>query len=119
MAKMSSPEGKMMANGMPAGAQSKHSPVIQSLHASGVVDHMAAVQMMEGSTSSGTESSDSDSEIISPFTHPLVFGNPIVLSSSPMPRNKYSFGSLQLEEKVEEDVSVRLSDEDGVQVFSC
>lgn len=117
--KMSSPEGKMMANGMPAGAQSKQSPGVQSLHSSGVIDHMAAVQMMEGSTSSGTESSDSDSEIINPFTHPLVFGNPIVLSSSPMPRNKYSFGSLQLDEEVEEDVSVGLSDEDVVQVFSC
>lgn len=119
LAKMSSPEGKMMANGMPAGGQSKQSPVIQSLHASGVMDHMAAMQVMEGSTSSGTESSDSDSEIINPFTHPLVFGNPVVLSSSPMPRNKYSFGSLQLDEEVEEDVSVGLSDEDGVQVFSC
>uniref|UniRef100_A0A8C9F3E1 FERM domain-containing protein n=1 Tax=Pavo cristatus TaxID=9049 RepID=A0A8C9F3E1_PAVCR len=117
--KMSSPEGKMMANGMPAGGQSKQGPVIQSLHASGVMDHMAAIQVMEGSTSSGTESSDSDSEIINPFTHPLVFGNPVVLSSSPMPRNKYSFGSLQLDEEVEEDVSVGISDEDGVQVFSC
>lgn len=119
MAKMSSPEGKMMANGMAAGAQSKQSPVMQSLRASGMMDHMAAIQMMEGSTSSGTESSDSDSEVINPFTHPLVFGNPVVLSSSPMPRNKYSFGSLQLDEEVEEDVSVGLSDEDGVQVFSC
>lgn len=119
VAKMSSPEGKMMVNGMPAGAQSKQSPIMQSLHASGMMDHMAAIQMMEGSTSSGTESSDSDSEIINPFTHPLVFGNPIVLSSSPMPRNKYSFGSLQLDEEIEEDVSVGLSDEDGVQVFSC
>ncbi|KAJ7419217.1 hypothetical protein BTVI_26306 [Pitangus sulphuratus] len=119
VAKMSSPEGKMMPNGMPAGVQSKQSPVMQSLRASGVMDHMAAIQMMEGSTSSGTESSDSDSEIINPFTHPLVFGNPVVLSSSPMPRNKYSFGSLQLDEEVEEDVSVGLSDEDGVQVFSC
>lgn len=119
VAKMSSPEGKLMANGMPAGAQSKQSPVMQSLRAGGMVDHMAAIQMMEGSTSSGTESSDSDSEVINPFTHPLVFGNPVVLSSSPMPRNKYSFGSLQLDEEVEEDVSVGLSDEDGVQVFSC
>ncbi|KAF2986497.1 hypothetical protein EK904_003761 [Melospiza melodia maxima] len=119
VAKMSSPEGKMMANGMAAGAQSKQSPVMQSLRASGMMDHMAAIQMMEGSTSSGTESSDSDSEVINPFTHPLVFGNPVVLSSSPMPRNKYSFGSLQLDEEVEEDVSVGLSDEDGVKVFSC
>lgn len=111
-------EGKSMANGVPSIGQPKQSPVMQTLYARGMMDHMSAVQMIEGSTSSGTESSDSDSEMVNPFTHPLVFGNPIVLNSSPMARNNYSFGSLQLDEEVE-DVSVGLGDEDGVHVFGC
>lgn len=111
-------ESKNMANGVPGTFQPKQSPVIQSLYARGMMDHMSTIQMMEGSTSSGTESSDSDSEIVNPFTHPLVFGNPIVLNSTPMSRNKYSFGSLQLDEEVE-DVSLGLSEEDGLHVFSC
>lgn len=119
LVKMTSLEGKTMANGVSATGQSKQSSIMQSLYVSGMIDHTAAIQMMEGSTSSGTESSDSDSEIMNPFTDPLVFGNPIVLSSSPIPRNKYSLGSLQLDEEVEEDVSVGLSVEDGMHVLSC
>lgn len=115
MGKMIASEGKTIPNGVPG---TKQSPIMQSLYARGMMDHMSTIQMMEGSTSSGTESSDSDSEMVNPFTHPLVFGNPIVLNSSPMSRNKYSFGSLQLEEEVE-DVSLGLGEEDGLHVFSC
>lgn len=111
-------EGKNMANGVLSTGQPKQSPVMHALYARGMMDHISTVQMMEGSTSSGTESSDSDSEMVNPFTHPLVFGNPIVLNSSPLARNKYSFGSLQLDEEVE-DVSVGLGDDDGVHVFGC
>uniref|UniRef100_A0ACB8FJE9 Uncharacterized protein n=1 Tax=Sphaerodactylus townsendi TaxID=933632 RepID=A0ACB8FJE9_9SAUR len=111
-------ESKSMANGVPSIGQPKQSPVMQTLYARGMMDHMSTIQMIEGSTSSGTESSDSDSEMVNPFTHPLVFGNPIVLNSSPTGRKKYSFGNLQLDEEVE-DVSVSLGDEDGVHVFGC
>lgn len=66
------------------------------------------VQMIDGSTSSGTESSDSESDSGgsgSGYGRPLVYGNPAAICarsggvcSSPMPRRKFSFGSLQLEE---------------------
>ncbi|KAH0624507.1 hypothetical protein JD844_032056, partial [Phrynosoma platyrhinos] len=117
MAKMVTSEGKSMANGVPATSQSKQSPVIQSLYARGMMDHMSTIQMMEGSTSSGTESSDSESEIVNPFNHPLVFGNPVVLNTSPVSRNKSSFGSAQLDEEVE-DMSLGFSDEDGSNISS-
>lgn len=68
------------------------------------------VQMIDGSTSSGTESSDSESDSGGGgggggYARPLVYGNPAAICarsggvcSSPMPRRKFSFGSLQLEE---------------------
>lgn len=105
-------EGKNMANGMPATAPSKRSPIMQSLYARGMMDRMPAVQMTEGSTSSGTESSDSDSEMVNSFTQPLVFSNPIVLNSSPGSRNKYPSSSLQLSGEAEDD-------KEGPHVFSC
>ncbi|RXN00055.1 FERM, RhoGEF and pleckstrin domain-containing protein 1 [Acipenser ruthenus] len=110
-------ERRMMANGLSSPGQSKASPATKRLYASGAMDHIGAVQMIDCSTSSGSESSDSESE--PHFSHPLMFGNPNAVSSSPMPRNKYSFGSLQLDEEVEEDGSINLSDEDGGRVFSC
>lgn len=108
MVKMVPLEGKSMANGMPATAPSKQSPIMQSLYARG----MSTIQMMEGSTSSGTESSDSDSEMFNPFTQPLVFSNPIVLNSSLGSRNKYLSSSLQLSKEAEDD-------EEGAHVLSC
>ncbi|RXN01965.1 FERM, RhoGEF and pleckstrin domain-containing protein 1 [Acipenser ruthenus] len=110
-------ERRVMANGLSSPGQSKASPAMKRLYASGAMDHVGAVQMIDCSTSSGSESTDSESE--PPFSHPLMFGNPNAVSSSPMPRNKYSFGSLQLDEEVEEDGSINLSDEDGGRVFSC
>lgn len=68
------------------------------------------VQMIDGSTSSGTESSDSESDSGGGgggggYGRPLVYGNPAAICArsggvcaSPMPRRKFSFGSLQLEE---------------------
>ncbi|XP_023445491.1 FERM, ARHGEF and pleckstrin domain-containing protein 1 isoform X1 [Dasypus novemcinctus] len=45
-----------------------------------VQDQLAPLQMTEASTSSGTESSDSDSEMATPLSQPLVFGS---LTGSP------------------------------------
>ncbi|MGH0138098.1 UNVERIFIED_CONTAM: hypothetical protein FKN15_003642 [Acipenser sinensis] len=115
--RMAALERRVMANGLSSPGQSKASPAMKRLYASGAMDHVGAVQMIDCSTSSGSESTDSESE--PPFSHPLMFGNPNAVSSSPMPRNKYSFGSLQLDEEVEEDGSINLSDEDGGRVFSC
>ncbi len=54
-----------------------------------------------GSTSSGTESSDTESDAGSnSYSQPLVFGNPGAANSSPMPQSKFSCGSLQLEDGV-------------------
>lgn len=89
------------------------------------------VQMIDGSTSSGTDTSDTESDTgSSAYGHPLMYGNPAAVSSmnsvnsSPLRLNKFSFGSLQLEEGVdgeaEEDVCYRFNEEDvGARVFSC
>lgn len=115
MAKTVPLEGEGVPNGVPAIGPSKQSPVMQPLYARGMMDHL------DGSygpfTSSGTESSDSDSEMVSPFPHSVVFGNPVIRTSSPMPRNKFSFSSLQLEEEPE-GASLGLSDGDGGRVFN-
>uniref|UniRef100_A0A8C7IGW4 FERM, ARH/RhoGEF and pleckstrin domain protein 1 n=1 Tax=Oncorhynchus kisutch TaxID=8019 RepID=A0A8C7IGW4_ONCKI len=120
--RMAALERRMMANGLSAPGQPKPSP-LQKLYSRGGVDHIGAVQMIDGSTSSGTESSDSETETTtgSSSSHPLTYGNPMAMgvNSSPMPRNKYSFGSLQLDEELEEDGCLNFSDEDGAQVFSC
>lgn len=98
------------------------------------------VQMIDGSTSSGTDTSDTESDTgSSAYSQPLMYGNPAAVSSlnsvnsngvnSPaLPRSKFSFGSLHLEEGEggegeegeEEEGCYRLNDEDiGGQVFSC
>uniref|UniRef100_A0A3Q1G7Z3 FERM domain-containing protein n=2 Tax=Acanthochromis polyacanthus TaxID=80966 RepID=A0A3Q1G7Z3_9TELE len=94
------------------------------------------VQMIDGSTSSGTDTSDTESDTgSSAYSHPLMYGNPAAVSSmnsvnsngmnsSPLPHNKFSFGSLQLEEgddgEGEEEGCYRFNEEDiGGRVFSC
>uniref|UniRef100_A0A3B1K1T6 FERM domain-containing protein n=1 Tax=Astyanax mexicanus TaxID=7994 RepID=A0A3B1K1T6_ASTMX len=82
------------------------------------------VPMIDGSTSSGTDTSDSEEvESTGSCGQSLGFGNPAARSSSPispLPRNKFSFGSLQLDEDENADGGcVDFSDEEGAQVFSC
>uniref|UniRef100_A0A8D0AQU7 FERM, ARH/RhoGEF and pleckstrin domain protein 1 n=1 Tax=Sander lucioperca TaxID=283035 RepID=A0A8D0AQU7_SANLU len=95
------------------------------------------VQMIDGSTSSGSDSSDTESDTgSSAYSHPLMYGNPAAVSSmnsvnsngvnsSPLPRSKFSFGSLRLEEGndgegEEEEGYYRFNEEDiGGRVFSC
>lgn len=95
------------------------------------------VQMIDGSTSSGTDTSDTESDTgSSAYSQPLMYGNPVAVSSmnsinsngvnaSPLPHSKFSFGSLQLEEGEdgeggEEEGCYRFNEEDiGGQVFSC
>lgn len=119
--RMAALECRVKANGLSAPGQPKPS-ALQKLYSQGGVDHVGAVQMIDGSTS--TESSDSETENTtgSSSSHPLTYGNPLAVGfnyPSPMPRNKYSFGSLQLDEEMEEDGCLNFSDEDGAQVFSC
>lgn len=96
------------------------------------------VQMIDGSTSSGSDTSDTESDTGSSslYSQPLMFGNPAAVSSmnsinsngvhaSPLLRSKLCFGSLQLEEgeggeEGEERGCYRFNEEviEG-QVFRC
>ncbi|KAJ8393860.1 hypothetical protein AAFF_G00055890 [Aldrovandia affinis] len=122
--RMAALERRMVANGLSSapGPPPKGSPGQRLYGRPKGCDHhvaVASVQMIDGSTSSGTDSSDSESETGSSCSHPLVYGNPIAGGASPMPRSKFSFGSLQLEEELtEEDGCFNFSDEDGARVFS-
>ncbi|KAA8579490.1 hypothetical protein FQN60_006583 [Etheostoma spectabile] len=86
------------------------------------------VQMIDGSTSSGSGSDSSDTESdtgSSAYSQPLMYGNPAAVSSmnsngvnsSPLPRGKFSFGSVKLEEgndgkREEEGVCYHFNEED-------
>ncbi|KAG5262147.1 hypothetical protein AALO_G00292710 [Alosa alosa] len=118
-------ERRMATNGLmvPGQARSNTGPRLYG-NRLGANDHLSPAQMIDGSTSSGTESSDTESDAGSgSFSHPLVYGNPAAVNTSPMPRSKFSFGSLQLDEEVpvvEEDGYGRhLNVEEGTRVFSC
>lgn len=102
-ASLAGSEGRMLANGTPLLGPASKVPMVQPGCASGMADHLAPLQMTEGSTSSGTESSDSDSEMVSSWSQPLVFGNAAVLSSPSMLRSQKSVGGLHLSEEEEED----------------
>lgn len=100
-------ERRMLANGLTP-------PGKANLRANSPRCCFGAVQMIDGSTSSGTDTSDSEeAETSGSCSQSLGFENP--RSSSPLPRNKYSFGSLQLDD----EGGVNLSDEEGMQVFNC
>lgn len=102
LASLAGSEGRMLANGTPLLGPTSKVPIVQPGCASGMVDHLAPLQMTEGSTSSGTESSDSDSEMVSPLSQPLMFGNAAVLSSPSALRSQKAFGGLHLREEQEE-----------------
>lgn len=93
------------------------------------------VQMIDGSTSSGTDTSDGESDTgSSVYSQPLMYGNPAAVSSinsvnsngrnsSPVVNSKFTIGSLQLEggeDGEEEEGCYRFNEEDiGGQLFSC
>lgn len=118
--RMAALERRMLANGLSAPGRSRASLGQKRLGQAGVT-HVGAVQMNECSTTSGSESSESEVETNrGTCGSPLVFGNPVEASSTPtLPRNKFSFGSLQLDEEADEDGCHAYSDEDGGQIFSC
>ncbi|KAF4087052.1 hypothetical protein AMELA_G00091190 [Ameiurus melas] len=113
--RMAALDRRMLANGL--------SPLGQVKGSAGSPHRRhSAMQMIDGSTSSGTDTSDSEEmESIGSCSQSLGFVNPAVHSSSPvshLPRNKMSFGSLQLDEDGEGG-GVDFSDEEGAQVFNC
>ncbi|KAG7227626.1 hypothetical protein INR49_005441 [Caranx melampygus] len=118
--RMSALERRMVANGLSAPGRSRTSLGHKRSGHSGVT-HVGAVQMNDGSTTSGSESSESELETNrGNCSSPLMFGSPTEAgSSSPIPRNKFSFGSLQLDEETDEDGCHAFSDEDSPKIFSC
>lgn len=116
--RMAALERRMIANGLTAPGRSRASLGRRRLRQSSST-HVGAVQMNEGSTTSGSETSDSEVESHrGNCSSPLVSANPVE-ANSPIPRNKFSFGSLQLGEETDEDGCHAFSDEEGGQVFSC
>ena len=117
--RMAALERRMVANGLTVASRSRASPGRKPLRHAGT--HVGAVQMNDCSSTSGSESSESEVETSrGRCSSPLMVGNPVgANSTSPLPRNKYSFGSLQLDDEADEDEYQALSDEDGGQFFSC
>ncbi|XP_059417467.1 FERM, ARHGEF and pleckstrin domain-containing protein 1 isoform X2 [Carassius carassius] len=111
--RMSMLERRMLANGLTP-------PGKANLKLSSPHRRFGAVQMIDGSTSSGTDTSDSEeAESTGSCSHSIGFENQATRSSSHLPRNKYTFESLQLDELDNEGGCVNLSDEEGMQVFNC
>ncbi|KTG38074.1 hypothetical protein cypCar_00002748, partial [Cyprinus carpio] len=85
-------ERRMLANGLTPPGKANLKP--SSPHR-----RFGAVQMIDGSTSSGTDTSDSEeAESTGSCSHSLGFENQATRSSSRLPRNNYTFESLQLDE---------------------
>lgn len=118
--RMAALERRMVANGLLVPHRSRAS-LGQKRKGQGGVANAGAVQMSDSCTTSGSESSESEAETNRGHcSSPLTPGNPAEVSSaSPIPRNKFSFGSLQLDEEPDEDGCHVFSDEDGTQIFSC
>ncbi|MBN3286223.1 FARP1 protein, partial [Polyodon spathula] len=60
--RMAALQRRRMANGLSSPGQSKASPTTKRLYASGTIDHRGAVQLIDCSMSSRSESSDSESD---------------------------------------------------------
>lgn len=117
-------ERRLAANGRGASSQAR-SNTHQHVYGSRLSanDHNSPLHMMDGSTSSGTESSDTESDAGShSYSQPLVYGNPGAAGSSPVPQNKFSLGGLQREEKGQardDGYLYPLSNEDEAEFFNC
>lgn len=118
--RMAALERRMKANGLSAPGRTRTSPGKKRLGQGGAT-HVGAVQMNDGSNTSGSESSESEVENSrGNCSTPLMFSNTAEAnSSSPIPRSKFSFGSLQLDEEADQDECNAFSDEECAQTFSC
>lgn len=112
--RMAALERRMKANGLSAPGRSRAG--LKRL-GQAAVTHVGAVQMSEDCTTSGSESNESEVETKGNCSSPVT-GSSVETTSS-IPRNKFSFGSLQLDEDAEVDECHVFSDEDGEQIFSC
>lgn len=116
--RMAALERRMLANGLSAPGRSRSSPG-QKRNAHAGARRMGGVQMNDCGTTSGSESSESEAEC-NRGSSPQTSGNPVESSfASSIPRSKFSFGSLQLDEEADEEGCYVFSDEDGGQIFNC
>lgn len=118
--RMAALERRMVANGLSAPGRSRSSSGHRRKGHGGVM-HMGAVQMSDYCTTSGSESSESEVEMNRVnCSIPQTCANPAESNAkSAIPRNKFSFGSLQLDEESDEDGCHAFGDEEGGQIFSC
>lgn len=118
--RMAALERRMMANGLSAPGRTRANQGMKQAGMAGVT-HVGAVQMNDGLATSATESSDSEVETKrGNCSSPGMFGPPVEANpTSSIPRNKFSFGSLQLDEEADENDCQVFSDEDIGQIFSC
>jgi hypothetical protein len=98
---MAASEGRVLANGTPLVGPTSKIPLVQSACTSSMVGQLAPLQMAEGSTSSGTESGDSDSALVSPSSQPLAFTPSAGLSSPSVQRSQKVLGDLHLSKEAE------------------
>lgn len=115
---MAALERRMLANGLsaPGRSRSGHGRK-RKAHAGAAL--MGGVQMNDCGATSGSESSESEAES-NRGSGPQTAVNPVESSfTSSLPRSKFSFGSLQLDEEADEEGCSVLSDEDGGQIFNC
>lgn len=116
--RMAALERRMLANGLSAAGRSRSS-FGQRRKAHAGAPHMGGVQMNDCGTTSGSESSESETEC-NRGSSPQTSGNPVETSfASSIPRSKFSFGSLQLDEEADEEGCYVFSDEEGGQIFNC
>lgn len=116
--RMAALERRMLANGLSTPGRSRTSPgEKQKGHPGG--PHVGGVQMNDCCTTSGSESSESEAEF-NRGSSPQTSGNPVETSfASSIPKSKFSFGSLQLEEEADEEGCYVFSDDDASQIFNC
>lgn len=116
--RMAALERRMLANGLSAPGRPRSS-LGQKRKAHAGAPHMGGLQMNDCGTTSGSESSESEAEWKGGSSS-QTSGNPVETSfASSIPRSKFSFGSLQLDEEADEEGCCVLSDEDGGQIFNC
>lgn len=123
--RMAALERRMVANGLAAPGRSRSGNSGRRKGRAGaggagggVSPHMSAVNMGDFGTTSGSESSESEAEP-NRGGGAQTSDTQAEANGAPLPRNKFSFGSLQLDEEADEDGCHAFSDEEVGQIFSC
>ncbi|ERE91638.1 FERM, RhoGEF and pleckstrin domain-containing protein 1 [Cricetulus griseus] len=103
LANMAALQGRMLANGTPLTGSTSEVPLMQAVCSAHVVGGLAPLQVTECSTGSVTESSDSDSAMVSPSRKSLALGYPASPSSASKGKSQKGLRGLRLSEEEGED----------------